>query len=642
MSQATALPAPGLLHGPYPQRDPARADPLARLARHWRGHLPARRRYARFADAVLAEAAAWRRLSPEALRAELAGPRARLARDGLSDITLRPVLAACHAAITHALGLRPYATQVMAARILLDGRLAEMHTGEGKTLAIALAALAAALAGIPVHVITANDYLVARDAGQLAGIAGPLGLRVGAVTAGLDRAARRGAYACDVCFCTARELVFDYLRDRQAGGPAPGDGARPWPAPAREEGPVLRGLCLALIDEADSILLDEATTPLILSRPGRPPLHEAQLRLALRLARRLDDGLHYRRRGPRHFELTAPGRDAVRQATRELGGLWASRRFREGLVAQALAALHGYHRDRDYLVGEDGVVIIDPTTGRRADGRQWSQGLHQLIELKEGLPPSAAFAPVAQITYQRFFPRYLQLGGTSATLREARGELLRSYGLPVVPVPRHRPARRHDAPPRLLPDQRAKWDAVVARVAALHAEGRPVLVGTGSVADSARLSARLRAAGLPYAVLDARHHAAEARVVARAGRAGAITVATHMAGRGTDIPLGPGVAALGGLHVINAQLASSPRIDRQLLGRAARQGDPGSSETLLARDEPLLVHTLPGWLRWRLPARPAIRLAQWREEARQRRQRARLARQDRHAARLLAISGPPE
>ncbi len=661
MSTAT-IPAPGLVHGVYPQRK----DPAA----GWRSHLRTaglklldlsggrgQAYYLRRADKVLRREARFREMSDAMLKREAGQTGLLLRRHGLRHDALLDAVAIARELLRRDTGLLAYHSQLCATLVMLDHRLAEMHTGEGKTLATYMAALAAALAGIPVHVITANDFLVSRDAERLRPVAARIGLRVGAVIAELDPEQRRGEYGCDIVYCTGKELVFDYLRDRMQRRNDRHDLhhrlSRLSGANAAAE-PVLRGLCLALIDEADSILLDEATTPLILSRMGASGMTEAHYRQAMKIARRLDPDLHFRIvRDSKEIELTALGRRAIADRCRNLPGLWRIGRFQRGTVTQALVALHRYRRDHDYLVRDEKVHIIDPTTGRIAEGRQWSKGLHQFIELKEGCPLSSAFTPMARITFQRFFPRYLQLGGTSATLREARSELLSLYDLAVVTIPLHRPSRRITAPPRLYADADTKWTVVIDRVRQQLDKGRPVLVATETVADSEILSARLSTAGIEHVVLNARQDAEEAAIVARAGEPGAVTVATNMAGRGTDIAIGDEVRRRGGLHVISCQLSGSRRVERQLHGRCARQGSPGSVETILSLDEPLLRQQLPGWLyhccrRWAagrdapLPhwlARLLPALAQRRFERTQRRIRASLRRADEQNRRLLGVAG---
>lgn len=668
MTSRHTLPLPGLVWGPRPERrQPRSAEPAERWRARWqalRDRLAAWRR--RDEAAFLQRLHACRASLPQATeprpqieqpseqpseqRAErLAALRARLAREGLADAVLPAALACVAQCAAEVLGQDPFDTQLLAAAAVLQGRLAEMATGEGKTLAVGLAAAVAALAGLPVHVITANDYLVARDAARLQPFYAALGLTVGAVCQADERSQRSTAYRAAITYVTAKELVFDYLRDGQAPAGQPR---------------LLRGLCMAVIDEADAILLDEARVPLILSEPADMDDALRHARQALRFARALQPSRHFRLGAtPGQVRLTSAGRARLARATASADGgkraeyadlapVWRNRLHREHAVSTALAALHAYQRDRHYLLREGQVLLIDETTGRVAEGRAWGQGLQQLVELKEGCDPSPAFATIAQITYQRFFPRYHRLGGLSGTLAEARGELLAAYGLSVRPVPLRRPSRRRVGPTRLFAHHAELWVAVARRVARLHRRGRPVLVATDSVAEARALSAHLQRAGLPHQVLDAHGDAQEAAAVAAAGQRGAITVATNLAGRGTDIALGEGVEALGGLHVIACQLNPARRIDRQLAGRAARQGDPGSVETWLSLDSALLARSLPAWLRaWlaprcrRLPAallRGLLRAAQIFEEQRDRELRARLLRHDEQMERRLAFAGRSE
>jgi len=655
-TRTAELPIPGLLLGAYPERRHGRSadSPVlpawVRLLGDGIGALEIGRPK-RFVAEVRSREPAALKLGADRFQAALRALRLALGRDGFQSEHVAQAFALVSAASSRILGVRPFDTQLIAGRIVLDNRLAEMATGEGKTLAIALAAATAALAGIPVHVITANDYLVTRDAEHLGPVYGALGLSTGAVTQPQDAAERRAAYACDITYCTAKELVFDYLRDGLCRIRDPLHWRLEQLAGQRADGPLLRGLCMAIIDEADSILIDEARVPFILSQAGNGGLHGEYLARSLELARSMRAGDDYRiDPSVLSAELTDPGRERLERAAASLPPVWRNRLHREDAVCTALAALHLYRRDRQYLVRDGQVLVIDETTGRVAPGRAWSRGLHQLIELKEGCPPSAEMRTAAQITYQRFFPRYLRLGGLSGTLTEARAELLAVYRIAVRRVPLRKPCRRVVLPRRLFPDCASLWGAVAARIDELHGAGRPVLVGTDSVADSEALARRLAQAGLPHVVLNARHDKDEARIVAMAGARGAITVATNMAGRGTDIPLGDGVAALGGLHIICCQLNAARRVDRQLAGRAARQGDPGSVETWLSLDSPLLATMLPRLvtplLRQRGGKLPAMLvgalagLPQRRAERRHFLQRKRMFEHDQRMDRQLAFGGP--
>ena len=399
---------------------------------------------------------------------------------------------------------------------------------------------------------------------------------------------------------------------------------------------------MAIVDEADSILIDEARVPLILSRSAGNSGESDYHTQALELARSLRQGEHFVcDNALRSAVLRDAGLALLETRSADLSAIWLNRTHRIEIVTSALSALHLYQRDRDYLVHKGKIIIVDEATGRLAPGRVWSRGLHQLIELKEGCKPTGEQVTAAQITYQRFFTRYLRLAGMSGTLMEARGELAAVYGLDVVKVPLRKPSRRVLLPTRLLRDCEAQWRLVAEHTQLACVAGRAVLVGTDSVADSEHLSAVLTQAGITHQVLNARHDLSEALIVGQAGQAGKVTVATNMAGRGTDIELGEGVARSGGLHVISCQHNMARRIDRQLIGRCARQGDPGSALTLVALDKPLVRRLIPAWLgsglgdtglvrpRWLVML--VVRVPQILEERRQRRQRRELQQMDERA-----------
>ncbi|NML45814.1 hypothetical protein HHL11_18850 [Ramlibacter sp. G-1-2-2] len=588
---ALAWPAPGVLWGEYPQQEakkPGESRSRRRLSR---------RALERFADTVAAA------LPPDhgGLTQRLAALPA-LARDPQAWMVEAMVLAAT--ALTQELGYPPHRQQLLAARVLLDERLAEMNTGEGKTAAIALAAAVAALSRTPVHVVTANDYLAQRDAERLQRFYWRLGLRVAFVTQPMEAARRRQAYGADVTYCTAKELAFDYLRDSlgRAAGLAPLEqrARRLAGAQGAGEAPVLRGLCMAILDEADTVLVDEARMPLVLAQAEGSEVEAAFYAGALRTAQQLAPGTDYERRNDgRRFELTAAGRQRLAPWPLAAHALFGHRAHREAAVELALVALLVLRPEHEYIVRDGEVTLIDETTGRPAAGRAWSGGLHQLVELKEGVAATRRNGTLTQITFQRFFPRYLRLAGASGTLREARGELRQVYGLDLVVIPPRVPSRLKQLPLELWPDSPQLWERVADEAARVAGTGRAVLIGTESVAQSETLSEVLGRHGLAHRVLNARQDRDEAELIAAAGGHGRITVATSMAGRGTDIVCDALVLARGGLHVILCQLNASARIDRQFVGRAGRQGQPGSVQRLLAADFPLLVRWWPArWLRW--------------------------------------------
>ena len=547
----------------------------------------------------------------------------------------------------------------MAGWWLLQGSLVEMATGEGKTFAATLAAVTAALAGLPVHVITVNDYLADRDAATMAPLYRFFGFTVAAVVHGLKKPNRRAAYACDIAYASNKELAFDYLRDRAALG----DRASPLHLAVealrdgrhRGDAMVLRGLVFGIVDEADSVFIDEARTPLILSSTTGQGPSAAGCDAALAWARRLQATLHFELQpASRRLRLTDAGRDALadwREGSDE-AALFESVRSCEQEVQRGLVALHLYARDQHYVVAAGKVQIVDEATGRVMADRSWEQGLHQMIEAKEGVALTGLRETLARITYQRLFRRYLRLAGMTGTATEVAAEIGRTYSLPVRCVPLHRPLQRLMLPTCCLADADAKWQAVVERVVELAVKiGRPVLVGTRTVQASEQLSAQLQARGIVHVVLNAKQDADEAVIVARAGERGAVTVATNLAGRGTDILLADGVAELGGLHVILTEYHESPRVDRQLFGRCARQGDRGSAQAIVALDDALFATQAPllqGLLaaRARSPGRLALallrRLAQSAAERHNRDQRAASLAQDRQFARWLSFTGRGE
>jgi preprotein translocase subunit SecA len=591
------VPRPGPVFGPYPLRSLVELpgnETLAWLSARLRVEpLPSKRVQERF-FARYQDCLNQLQSVPEAeLESWATWIKTRLAIEGFTNTRVAESFALVAFYIRRHFGFTLHRPQLLAAWWMLGNRLAEMATGEGKTLAVLLTAATGAMAGIPVHVLTANDYLAERDALRQGPVYRSLGLSVGCVLSSSTPGERRTAYACDLTYATANEVAFDHLRDRcsLADAGVLSDTLQAPPSIGSTLGaqqPVLRGLCMAVIDEADSILIDDARTPLILSKAGDARAQSERLRLALFLAKQFREGREYRIDGTRaEPQLTEAGRSRLAQLCDRMDGAWSMKRWRDEQITLALSALHQFHRDVHYLVRDDEVHIIDSNTGRVAIGRMWSRGLHQLIALKEGLKPPQETETLTQTTYQRFFPRYLRLCGLSGTLLESRRELLAIYGLPVVQVPLRSPSLRHGSPVQVFATAELKWARVVERVRQVHAQGRPVLVGTDSVADSERLSVALRAAGLEHEVLNARQDAHEAEVVEQAGVRNAIMVSTHMAGRGTDIPLGPGVDELGGLHVINCHLHNSRRIDRQLHGRCARQGTRGSFERIISlEDEP--------------------------------------------------------
>lgn len=596
--------------GPYPERDEPRENLFDRLlvageyvAGRW---LSGRARLERIVDAVAACEASMAGAATSALAERARTLRPRLRIEGFTEPLAAEVFALVRAAAEQTIGLRHFDVQLVGGWALLNGMVAEMNTGEGKTLVATLAAATAALGGRAVHVITVNDYLAQRDAEWMRPVYAALGLTVGCVVHGVAPEERRAAYACDVTYCSNKEVAFDYLRDRLVLGGRPrliatridalGGGARSGRL-------LLRGLQFAIVDEADSVLIDEARTPLILSAQVSQTQEEETYRQALVLARQLGQPDFETREN--EITLTPAGGERLETLARLLTGIWTGPRRREQLVRKALTALHLFERDRHYLVRDGKVVIVDAFTGRTMPDRSWEHGLHQLIEIKEDCEVTARRETLARISYQRFFRRYVHLCGMTGTAREVADELWSVYRRRVARIPTNRPVHRTRLPDEIYGPAERKWRAAVKTIEQLHLAGRPVLIGTRSVKTSEHLAAALQAAGLPYQLLNARQDQHEAQIIAGAGEPGRITVATNMAGRGTDIRLAPGVADRGGLHVITMELNDSARIDRQLFGRCARQGDPGSCQAILSIEDDLVATYLP-WASARLAGRAGV------------------------------------
>jgi preprotein translocase subunit SecA len=504
--------------------------------------------------------------------------------------------------VRRVLGIDPYPVQLAGAASLFHGSLAEMATGEGKTLTVALAAILMGSTGRPCHVITANDYLAARDSGEMAPLYAFFGLAARAVTGGLSPEQRREGYAADVTYTTPKEALADFLRDRLALGEPHQPTRRLIRRLAGSGRPsgraVMRGLHFAVVDEADSVLIDEAVTPLIISQPVRNAELEQAVLFARGLVEPLQPGRDYAVDFKfRQIHVEDPVLDRLFAASAGLPAVWRSRERFQDLVRTALIAREFYQRDIHYVVVKGKIELIDEFTGRIMEHRTWQQGLHQAVEAKEGIEITPPNESVASMSFQRFFRCYPHLSGLSGTAWESAEELWQIFHLPVLRIPTHRPVQRELWADKILPTLEEKWKEVVAEIRAVAATGRPVLVGTRSVQNSEMLAAKLREAGLAFELLNAVQHEREAEIVAQAGQLGRITIATNMAGRGTDIKLGPGVREAGGLHVVATERHESGRIDRQLIGRAGRQGDPGSARMIVSLEDSLLQRFIPAFAR---------------------------------------------
>ncbi|MCX7729724.1 MAG: preprotein translocase subunit SecA, partial [Candidatus Caldatribacterium sp.] len=561
--------------------------------------------------------------------------RERLARGATLDDLLHEAFATVREVARRVLGMRPFDVQIMGAVVLHQGKIAEMQTGEGKTLVATMPAYLNALTGKGVHIVTVNDYLAKRDRYWMGPIFEFLGLSVGLIQHESTLEERKRAYRCDITYGTNVEFGFDYLRDNMA---------------LRKEDVVQRGLHYAIIDEVDSILIDEARTPLIISGPAEEntEIYYKIDRVVRKLLPKEDFDFEEKTRS---VWLTEKGIAKVEKLL-HVENLYeeTGKGTLEHLVRQALRAHYLYRRDVDYVVKDGQVIIVDEFTGRLMYGRRYSDGLHQAIEAKEGLQVASENQTLASITYQNYFRMYEKICGMTGTAKTEEEEFIYTYGMPVVVIPTNKPLRRTTLPDVIYRTEREKFEAVVREIEKLHALGRPVLVGTTSIEKSERLSEMLKKRGIPHQVLNAKHHEREAEIIAQAGRKGSVTISTNMAGRGTDILLGGNpdflakrsmremgfpehvivrlslgiptddpevqrarevyrelyarfkeetdreaeeVKALGGLHVIGTERHESRRIDNQLRGRAGRQGDPGSSQFFLSLEDDLLRLFVP-------------------------------------------------
>lgn len=592
-------PRPGIYLGSYPSRQQEKISALDT----WLNRLSAiiTDRVGKLLDdnedfvkQITGQDAVIRKMNDKVLNAWIADVKKKLRRQGLTPDLIVSAFAVIREVSRRELGMAHFDCQLIGGRVMMRGKIAEMQTGEGKTLTATLPAACAAMAGIPVHVITANEYLVQRDLELMTPVYQRLGLTTGYIVTELDETRRRETYQCDIVYCTGQQLVFDYLKDRLILKQYPTNNELRLASLVSGENPrqrlLMRGLNFAIIDEADSVLIDEARTPLILSRQSDNRLQESMNREAVWLARQLRMGKHFSCDIKlRSVALTSDGESVLEDLTADMDVIWRGKRRRSVLVSQALSALYNFRRDIDYIVVDGKIVIIDENTGRMMPDRSWEAGLHQMIEEKEGCEQTGMNETIARISYQRFFVRYFRLAGMTGTAKEVRGELLNVYGLQTETVPTNKPPQRIDRGTRIYATHPAKWDGVVASVVKERGLGRPVLIGTRTLEDSEIISTLLMQRKIPHQLLNAKQDAEEAAIVSRAGEAGRVTVATNMAGRGTDIPLTDEACKAGGLHVICCEKNASSRIDRQLYGRCARQGDAGSHEAILSMQDEIAV-----------------------------------------------------
>ena len=541
----------------------------------------------------------FKELSDDALADKISQIKSTLYLRGLEDKLIYECFALIREVSGRQMNMRHFDVQLMGGWVMLKGQIAQMQTGEGKTLVATLPACVAALTGMPVHIITVNDYLVQRDAELMTPIYQQFGLSVGTITEDMELEERQAAYACDITYCSNKQLTFDYLKDKQVMGRNSNTFQLQLDKLSYNDDSLssrlhLRGLCFAIVDEADSVLVDESRTPLILSREKKSADQKKMYEKALNIAEQLnvnDDFIIDQR--SQMIDLTLSGSEYIKQETASLNGIWSAKKYAKEVIVQALSAKYLFLKDIDYLVKDNKVVIVDEFTGRVMPDRSWEAGLHQLIEIKEGCEITGQKETLAKISYQSFFRRYLHLSGMTGTAKEISGELFSVYKLLVINIPTHKPVLRKHFMSRFFSREDDKWLNVLERIKFIHKTQRPILIGTRSVEASEHLANLLLSAGLDYNLLNARHDANEAEIVKNAGIAGSITIATNMAGRGTDISLSSGVNDMGGLHVIATECHESGRIDRQLFGRCGRQGNEGSYEMYLSLDDEIAQKYTP-------------------------------------------------
>jgi len=590
-------PAAKLIRGAARAGAPERTDTMAELefiGRALKGLFGSRndrivRSLAPIVGRVNALEPAYEGLSDAKLRAKTQEFKDRLKKGETLDDLLPEAFAACRESAKRTLGMRHFDVQILGGVVLHQGKIAEMATGEGKTLVATLPCYLNALAGQGVHVVTVNDYLARRDAKWMGPVCRALGLEVGVIQSQMPPHIRIPQYRADITYGTNSEFGFDYLRDNMK---------------LRLEDQCQQGRhFFAVVDEVDSILIDEARTPLIIA--GTADDSTDRYYVADRAVKQLVAGDHFEvNEKDHHVVLTEDGTERIHELlSKDLGGGSMYDAANIEWVHHVDVALKGnylYKRDKEYVVDDEGegpeVIIVDEFTGRKMKGRRWSDGLHQAVEAKEGLQIREENQTLATITYQNFFRLYDKLGGMTGTALTEAEEFSKIYNLDVISIPTNRRMRRGQAEDLIYRTEREKLAAVVEDIVKTHEAGRPLLIGTTSVEKSERLSSMLQAKGIAHELLNAKQHEREAHIIAKAGQAGAVTLATNMAGRGTDIILGPGVAEKGGLHVVGTERHEARRIDNQLRGRAGRQGDPGSSQFFMSLEDDLMRIFAKQWV----------------------------------------------
>ena len=582
----------------------------------WKSFRSPKTRSIREAKKALAMQEKWQHLTDNDLREKLFELKGHFKRKkrGYKNHVTEALSLICEAS-DRKLGLKPYRSQIAGAYNMYHGNIIEMATGEGKTLVAALSGVLMAWSGLPCHIITVNDYLSSRDAEKMDPLYEFCGLTVGCVTAPQDSRKRTKEYRHDIVYTTSKELTADFLRDRLA--------LQEMHHPQRrqirylvgaqksiDDQMVLNGIHHVIIDEADSLLIDEAVTPLIISRGMPNEIFINACKAVYSIIQPFELKTHYTIDEQfKEIKLTPASKDFINARIDELPPLFRGQERCESLIIQALVAREFYQRDHQYVIQDDKLVIVDEFTGRLMHGRTWREGLHQLVEAKEGLEITPPSETLARLSFQRFFRFFAEMSGMTGTAWEARSELWYMYQKNVLKIPLNKKNIRKIGSTKAYATQELKWQAIVKEIEKVHELGRPVLVGTRSVNNSEELARRLIDKGYYVNILNALRHKEEAEIIAKAGEYKCITVATNMAGRGTDIGLGLGVEEIGGLHVIVSECHESARIDRQLFGRSSRQGEPGSGRLFVSCEDELIQRFISKpWLKviqfgikWKIP-----------------------------------------
>ena len=558
------------------------------------------------AEAVEAEADRFKELKNEALKEELRKFRElfRRKKAKVDDEELAIALAAVREAAARKTGLRPYKEQLIGALALHKGYLAEMATGEGKTLTASLAAILNGWSGLPCHVITVNDYLAERDAKWFKELFSFCKVTVGYVVGEMEPHERKRNYNHDVVYTTSKEICADFLRDRiqlMMVKESTRCVLRKLLSPSGSHADrlTMRGMHTAIIDEADSVLIDEAVTPLIISRQNDNEFQHGAAESARKIAQNLELDTHYTI-DPLYKEVTLldSADEVMDEVLETIPVQWRNLARRHEIVKQAISAKEFFHLGKQYIIKDGKIVIVDESTGRPMPMRSWGEGLHQAIEAKENVELTPPNETIARMSFQRFFRLFKRLSGMSGTAKEGAGEFWKIYQLPVMQIPTHKPCIRAHLPEQVFKTQEDKWSAILDEIIKVHATERPILIGTRTIQASEHLAGLLKERGMAFNLLNATNTKDEASIVANAGHRGLITIATNMAGRGTDIKLSKDVAELGGLHVIATERHESQRVDRQLFGRAGRQGDPGSCISFVSLEDELYQRFSPAPVRW--------------------------------------------